>query len=244
MNLAENSNSGPQEIERFNIQFRIQHIILFTTFLVLAFTGWSLKYPEVEYSPILVKIWGGPKMAGKIHVASGITLILDFLYHILYVGYLTITGKIQINPLTTIIPLPKDIVDAYKNILYFLGIGKEKPKFGSYNYMQKFDYWAVFWGMLIIGVSGLALAFPTTAALFIPSWTTNWVWELLFIMHSDEALLAIVFILFWHFYNEHLRPDVFPMSWIWITGKISLEDLKEKHALEYEALFPEISKKE
>jgi cytochrome b subunit of formate dehydrogenase len=149
-----------------------------------------------------------------------------------------------INLKTTIIPLPKDIFDVIKNFMYFFGLSKEKPRFGKYSYAQKFDYWAVFWGMFIIGSSGYALAFPMQISYIIPQFASGWIWELLGLMHSDEALLAIVFILFWHFYNEHLKPEVFPMSWIWITGKISTNKLKHHHPLEYELLFPDEAKKE
>jgi cytochrome b subunit of formate dehydrogenase len=229
----------PKEYLRFNTVERIQHVILFTTFLLLTFTGWALKYPEqtVEHSRWLVRIWGGAKNAGIIHRIAGITMLLDFVWHVLYLAYSLSTGKMKFHKYTTIVPLPKDVVDAVKNILYFVGIGKEKPKFGRFSYIHKFDYWAVFWGMGIIGLSGLFLAFPVWASSLFPSWSVNWIWEVLFIMHSDEALLAIVFILFWHFYNEHLKWHKFPMSMTWITGKISIEDMKHEHPLEYELEF-------
>jgi formate dehydrogenase subunit gamma len=162
---------------------------------------------------------------------------------VLYLGYLLATKRMTINLKTTVIPLPKDIFDVIKNFMYFLGISKEKPRFGKYNYAQKFDYWAVFWGMFIIGFSGFSLAFPMVVSYIIPQSTSHWIWQVLSIMHSDEALLAIVFILFWHFYNEHLKPENFPMSWLWITGKISTEKLKHHHPIEYELLFPEQSDK-
>ncbi|HDO35797.1 MAG TPA: cytochrome b/b6 domain-containing protein [Nitrospirae bacterium] len=229
----------PEEVERFNIIFRIQHVIMFTTFLLLAFTGWGLKFAGLEISSWWIRIWGGAKTAGIIHRVAGVTMILDFAFHVLYVGYLLITGKMQIRTVTTIIPLPKDVKDVVHNFLYFLGIAKTKPKFGRFSYAQKFDYWAVFWGMFIIGLSGLALAFPIQASHLIPEWSTGWIWQLIAILHSDEALLAIVFILFWHFYNEHLKPEVFPMSWVWLTGKIPVKELKQKHPLEYELMFKE-----
>ncbi len=233
----------PKEIERFNIIFRIQHVIMFTTFLVLSFTGWGLKY---AYAPkgvgsALIRFWGGPEMAGLIHRIAGITMLLDFVWHVLYLGYLFAVGRMTINLKTTVIPLPKDIADVIKNFMYFFGISKEKPKFGKYNYAQKFDYWAVFWGMFIIGFSGFSLAFPMLVSYIIPQAASHWIWQVLAIMHSDEALLAIVFILFWHFYNEHLKPENFPMSWLWITGRISTEKLKHHHAIEYELLFPDKS---
>lgn len=227
----------PAEYQRFNITERIQHVIMFVTFLLLSFTGWALKYPEVENSRWLVNLWGGPRSAGIIHRAAGITMLLDFVWHVLYLGYMLATGKMKLRLTTTIIPLPKDVVDMIKNMLYFFGLSKTKPQFGRFSYIHKFDYWAVFWGMGIIGLSGLFLAFPVQAAYLFPSWSVNWIWEVLFIMHSDEALLAIVFILFWHFYNEHLKYNKFPMSMTWITGKISIDDMKHEHPLEYELEF-------
>lgn len=228
----------PGEVERFNVIFRIQHVIMFTTFLLLSFTGWGLKYAEVEQSSWWIRIWGGAETAGIIHRGAGIAMLLDFIWHVAYLAYLFVRGRIKLSANTTVIPLPKDVIDVAHNSLYFLGIAKTKPKFGRFNYAQKFDYWAVFWGMFIIGFSGFALAFPMIVTYIIPEWSTGWIWQLTGIMHSDEALLAIVFILFWHFYNEHLKPEVFPMSWVWLTGKIPVEELKHKHPLEFESMFP------
>lgn len=234
----------PQEIERFNVTFRIQHILMFTTFLLLSFTGWGLKYAHAPagVSSMWIRVWGGPEMAGLIHRIAGVTMLIDFVWHVLYLGYLFVTGQMTIKARTTVIPLPKDVFDIVQNFMYFLGLSKEKPRFAKYSYAQKFDYWAVFWGMFIIGFSGFALAFPMLVSYIVPQAISGWIWEVLSIMHSDEALLAVVFILFWHFYNEHLKPDVFPMSWLWITGKISTEQLRHHHPLEYEMLFPQAAK--
>ncbi len=226
----------PAEVERFDLHLRIQHVIMLTTFLLLFFTGWALKFSAVETSHAWIRIWGGPKAAGMIHRVAGITMLLDGLYHLLYLAVRFFQGKLRFD----LVPVWKDVVDFFQNLRYFLGLSPKRPRFGRFNYLQKFDYWAVFWGIFIIGSSGLALVFPTKAALLFPAWTTDWIWELIYIMHSDEAFLAIVFILFWHFYNEHLRPDVFPMSWVWITGKLSIEELRERHPLEFERLFPEV----
>jgi len=231
------NNNIPAEYQRFNVTERVQHVILLVTFLVLAFTGWALKYPQVENSKWLVNLWGGARTAGIIHRVAGITMLLDFLWHVIYMGYMLGTGRMKVRINTTVIPLPKDIFDMIKNMSYFIGLSKTKPQFGRFTYAHKFDYWAVFWGMGIIGLSGLFLTFPVQASYIFPSWSVNWIWEVLFVMHSDEALLAIVFILFFHFYNEHLRHNKFPMSMIWITGKISIEDMKHEHPLEYELEF-------
>ncbi|HEX9593514.1 MAG TPA: cytochrome b/b6 domain-containing protein [bacterium] len=222
------------EVERINLTFRIQHIIMLTSFLLLFFTGWALKFHEVEGSHRWIQLWGGPKVAGIVHRTAGITMLIDSLFHLCYLGYRASRGKLRWD----LIPDWQDIRDLCQNFRYFLGLSPDKPRFRRFSYLQKFDYWAVFWGIFIIGISGLALTLPTKAALLFPAWTSNWIWELIYIMHSDEALLAIVFILFWHFYNEHLRPDVFPMNWIWLTGKMSVEELQERHPREFERLFP------
>jgi formate dehydrogenase subunit gamma len=233
------TDDRPKEFQRFNVTFRIQHVILLVTFLLLAFTGWSLKYPEpaLEHAGWWVRLWGGPKTAGNIHRVAGVIMVLDFLWHVVYVSYLLLTGKMKFNTTTTVVPLPEDVKNAVQNILYFVGLSKERPRFARYNYIQKFDYWAVFWGMAIIGLSGLILTFPTKAAIFLPQWSANWIWEVFFVLHSDEALLAITYILIMHFYAEHLKWENFPMSMTWITGRVSMEHMKHEHPLEYEQEF-------
>jgi cytochrome b subunit of formate dehydrogenase len=234
----------PQEIERFSLIFRIQHIILFTTFLLLAFSGWALKYPEMEHSRFWVRIWGGAEMAGLIHRIAGVTMLADFIWHNLTMIYMLSRGRIKFDPMTTVVPMPTDAFDFVSNILYYLGLKNEPPPFRRYTYLQKFDYWAVYWGMTIIGTSGFILAFPVFSSAVFPNFTLGWIWPLMRIMHSDEALLAIVFILFIHFYNEHLKPGKFPMSWVWLTGKMSIEELKHHHALDYEYRFGKAEKHE
>jgi cytochrome b subunit of formate dehydrogenase len=135
--------------------------------------------------------------------------------------------------------MPHDLTDFMKNMMYYFGLAKEPPPYRRYSYLQKFDYWAVFWGMAIIGSSGFILAFPVFSSAAFPNFTLDFIWPLIRVMHSDEALLAIVFILFIHFYSEHLKPGKFPMSWVWLTGKMSIEELKHHHGIEYEYLFGE-----
>ncbi len=229
----------PQEIERLSTIFRIQHVILFTTFLLLAFSGWALKYPALEHSRFWVKIWGGPEMAGLIHRVAGVTMLLDFSWHVLYMLYLAATGRMQFHPVTTVIPMPHDLTDFIRNFMYYMGLAKSPPPFRRFSYLQKFDYWAVFWGMAIIGSSGFILAFPVFSSAAFPNFTLGWIWQVLRVLHSDEALLAVVFILFIHFYSEHLKPGKFPMSWTWLTGKISIEEMKHHHTIEYDYMFGE-----
>ena len=129
------------------------------------------------------------------------------------------------------VPQGKDIKDVFANFRYFLYLGK-RPEQDRWNYIEKFDYLAVFWGVMIIGLSGLFLWFPLWFASFLPGWVIN----AAYVIHSDEALLATGFIFFFHFFHTHLRPEIFPMDTVIFTGKVSLEHFKVERPLEYQRL--------
>jgi cytochrome b subunit of formate dehydrogenase len=115
-----------------------------------------------------------------------------------------------------------------------VGLGP-RPRFDRYSYWEKFDYWAVFWGMAIIGTSGLMLWFPAFFARFLPGWIFN----IALVIHGEEALMAMVFIFTVHFFNGHLRPDKFPMDLVIFTGRVSVEELKHERPAEYDRLVTE-----
>ena len=115
---------------------------------------------------------------------------------------------------------------------WFLGMGP-RPQFDRYTYWEKFDYWAVFWGMGVIGFSGLLMWFPEFFLKFLPGWTLN----VALIVHSEEALLAMMFIFTVHFFNGHLRPEKFPMDPVIFSGELTLEELREERPAEYARLI-------
>jgi cytochrome b subunit of formate dehydrogenase len=126
----------------------------------------------------------------------------------------------------------KDIVDLF---LFNIGSRSEKPKFGKFNFKEKFEYWAVVWGSAVMIVTGLMQWYAEAAMIIFPKWAL----DVARIIHGYEAILAFLAVVIWHFYNVHLNPSVFPMSMVWITGRISIEELKENHPLEYEKLVAE-----
>jgi cytochrome b subunit of formate dehydrogenase len=127
------------------------------------------------------------------------------------------------------VPQLKDLRDVIGQFKWFFGLGP-RPRFERYSYMEKFDYWAVFWGVAIIGGSGLLLWFPEFFARFLPGWVFN----VATIVHGDEALLAMSFIFTIHFFNVHFRPEKFPIDLVIFTGRHTVDYLKEEHPLEYE----------
>lgn len=216
---------------RFNIHFRIQHIILFSSVILLILTGIPLKFPDFEPISFLLNLFGGIKNSRVIHRIAASGLIFFMIYHMLWVVFHP-EGR---RDFIMLIPGIKDFKDFFQNIKYFLGWEKERPKFDRFSYIEKFDYWAVYWGCMIMIGSGLFLWFMEPALKIFPKYIIDIAKE----AHSDEALLATLAIVIWHFYNVHFNPSRFPGTLMWLHGKISLEEMKEEHPLEYERIMKE-----
>lgn len=221
-------------VERFTRIERIQHLVLLTTFLGTAFTGMPLKYKASWWAAPLMSTYGGVWLAGRIHRFFAASMLLLGVFHLGYLTYLMIAKRISPFKMP-MFPTLDDVKHVGQNLAYFLGLRKERPAFAKFTYFEKFDYWAVFWGIAIIGGSGLVLWFPTLATKVLPGIAVN----VALIMHSDEALLAVLVIFIWHFYNVHWNPEIFPMSWTMFTGRISARRLKEEHRAEYQQLVKE-----
>jgi len=131
----------------------------------------------------------------------------------------------------SMVPQPRDLVDFWHMVKFFLYLGP-RPKFDRFTYWEKFDYLAVFWGVAIIGCSGLVLWMPTVTTMLVPGWVLN----AAYVIHSDEALLATGFIFLFHFFHTHLRPEAFPMDLVIFLGRMPLATFKEERPLEYERL--------
>jgi cytochrome b subunit of formate dehydrogenase len=136
---------------------------------------------------------------------------------------------------TALLPRKQDISDAVHMFRYNLGAEKYPPHFSRFNFIEKFEYWALVWGSIIMGITGLCLWFKDAVLSFSP----EWVIDLFLVIHFYEALLATLSILIWHFYWTIFNPHVYPMDTIWIDGKISEERLKEEHPAEWEEITRE-----
>ncbi|MDF1562547.1 MAG: cytochrome c3 family protein [Deltaproteobacteria bacterium] len=228
---ADDEEAPPAElpVKRFDIHMRLQHGLMLLSFIVLGVTGWPLKAASTEASLRMTEFLGGQATLALIHRIAGVVMLISAVYHLLYLGIRFARGNLSLG----LVPAPKDVRDLFANLGYFFGLRKERPDFGNWAYHEKFDYWAVFWGVAIMGGSGLLLWFPTWFAKVLPGHAIS----LGQIVHSDEALLAILAIFLWHFYNVHLRPTVFPMSWVWLNGTMPAEAYYEEHRGAYEKQF-------
>jgi len=220
---------------RFGLNIRLQHFILAVGVLILIITGLPIKFHEAMWAKIILKIMGGIQVSRILHRVGASLLFIVSVWHMLYIIF-TKEGRREFIEL---LPRPKDIMDFVQNIKYFLGFVDEKPKFGRFSYIEKFDYWAVYWGMVIMLGSGTILWFHNFFLGVLPKFIIDIAKE----VHSDEAMLATLAIVIWHWYNAHFNPEVFPFNPTIFTGKIPKERMIKEHPLEYEKIIKEKNKK-
>lgn len=215
---------------RMTLNERIQHFILLISFFLLAITGFALKYPEAFWVIWLRNLLGENafELRGIIHRIAAIVLIANSIYHIFYITF-TKRGRILIKDLKF---KKSDFKEFKNNTKYLLGIKKDKPRFGRFSYIEKFEYWALIWGVVLMSITGIILWFEN---LFIPI-ISNLGMEISTIIHFYEAILATLSILVWHFYFVIFNPDVFPMNKSWLTGYLTQEEMELQHPKELEEL--------
>ena len=225
---------APQYYFRLHLFHRILHGVLMTCFLGLAATGMPLRFNQAAWAVSFAQVIGGYGPIQFFHKLFAVLLTLCFLVHLGYVFHLAFVKRARgvfWGP-TSMVPQPKDVADLYQHFRWFFGLGP-RPGFGRFTYWEKFDYWAVFWGMAIIGTSGYVMWFSGFFGQILPGYVFN----LAFLIHADEALLAVWFIFAIHFFNSHLRPDRFPMDLVIFTGRERVDELKESRPAEYERLM-------
>jgi cytochrome b subunit of formate dehydrogenase len=220
-------------LRRFDAFDRVLHGLLMLSFLGVAATGLPLLFHDEPWAGRLSRVFGSFEVAGWLHRVSALLLIGVFVTHLGRLAHRIILRKdygVLWGP-RSMVPQPRDLKDLLGHLRWFVGRGP-RPRFDRYTYWEKFDYWAVFWGMAIIGGSGLLLWFPEFFARFVPGWVFN----VALLVHGEEALLAVGFIFTVHFFNGHLRPEKFPMDPVIFTGSVTATELEEERPDEYARL--------
>ncbi len=234
MNTARQGSPGETWTLRFTVKERILHALIMSTFIGLAMTGIPLLFSSAPWAQRLGTFFGGYAVTGWLHRLFAAVMIGTFLFHVADVAWRAFAKgewrRILWGP-DSMVPQPKDVVQVFQHMRWFVGLGK-RPKFDRFAYWEKFDYWAVFWGMFIIGLSGLMLWFPIFFSKIVPGWMFN----IAMVVHGEEALLAMVFIFTVHFFNGNLRPEKFPMDTVMFDGRESLETLQDERPAYYDRL--------
>jgi cytochrome b subunit of formate dehydrogenase len=230
---------GTASFVRLNLFHRTMHVVVAVSFMGLAVTGLPLKFAESQWARWLIHLMGSFETAGGLHQFFAAVTFGYFVAHLVYLTYFFRCRSKEpffaflIGP-NSMLPRLKDVQDLGNNVRWFLGRGP-RPDFDRWTYWEKFDYWAVFWGVGMIGVSGLFLWFPTFFARFLPGWVLN----VATIIHSDEALLATGFIFIFHYIHTHLRGEKFPLDPVIFAGRITEEEFRAERPAEYRRLREE-----
>ena len=214
---------------RFTRWQRAQHLIMILTFVGLLITGLPQKWPEFQVSIQTVDLLGGIFATRWLHRALGIALTLLAIAHLATVTrYLFFErGK------PTMFVNRRDFTDAIEQLQYYRGQRENEPSFGRYDFRQKFEYWGLLMGTMVMVGSGFVLMYPMQISRFLPA-------ELIpaaKVMHSYEAMLAMLIVVVWHMYSAIFNPHAFPLDRTIFTGKISKDRMREEHPLEYEERF-------
>jgi cytochrome b subunit of formate dehydrogenase len=235
---ASRVRGGGKLYRRFDRFQRTQHMVMMVSFLLLALTGMALKFSYMSWAHTVSRVFGGFEAMGGLHRAAAVTLFVVFVAHLFDVRRrrrrMGVSWReLLLGPDSILFNL-RDVRQILQSIRWFFGLGS-RPAYDRYTYWEKFDYFAVFWGIMVIGSTGLVLWFPELFTHLLPGWSVN----VATIIHSDEALLAVGFIFTVHFFNTHFRPDKFPMDPVIFTGRVPLDELRYDKPEEYRRLLAE-----
>jgi formate dehydrogenase gamma subunit len=208
-------------LTRMDAVQRWQHFILAASFIVLAWTGFALKFPD---SFVAHSLGSYEPFRRWTHRIAGVVLLLAGAYH---VGYILACREGR-RLVKDMMPRLQDAQDAAANVRRLAGLGGDKPKFGRFGYAEKMEYWAVVWGTVIMGATGLVIWFQIQVTHFLPGWAV----DVATTIHYYEAILACLAIVVWHFYHVIFDPDVYPLNRAVLDGRVSRQWLEEEHPLD------------
>jgi cytochrome b subunit of formate dehydrogenase len=230
--VAHQTTASVRHVRRFDAFNRGLHLALMTSFLGLAATGLPLLFSGAPWAARLSRLFGGFQVAGMLHRVFAVVMITTFILHVGRLVHRIVIGREAIlwGP-SSMVPQPRDLREFVAHVKWFVGRGP-RPAFDHFTYWEKFDYWAVFWGMAIIGGSGLMLWFPELFAKVLP----GRVFSIAMLVHGEEALLAVGFIFTIHFFNGHFRPEKFPIDTVIFTGSMPEDEWQDERPGEYERL--------
>jgi cytochrome b subunit of formate dehydrogenase len=215
----------PLRIKRFSKVDRVFHLCLVVTFLIQAATGFGRMYVAAGWGRRVCNLFGGYENASLVHHWVGGVMMAGFAIHVLY-----LLSRIRWNALwqslfgpDSLVPNLQDVRHLWQRLWWFLGLG-HPPKLDRWAYWEKFDYWAVFWGMPLLAITGVMMMYPFWTSQYLPGWSLN----IAALLHRAEAILAVSYIFIVHFFVGHLRRTSFPMNQAMFSGSVLLEEAQDE----------------
>lgn len=221
---------APATVTRFSVSDRWEHFGSMATFLTLVVTGLPQTRPEMHAARALIDFFGGIGTTRIIHRTAGVAFLALMVTHVAR----AVVRAVRERRMPPMIPTRQDFEDVLQTFRHYL-FGEPRPRVGKFDFAEKFEYWGLFLGGIVMSSTGLFLMFPEAVSQFVP----GVVIAATRVMHGMEATFAVMVVILWHSWGVILRPDVFPLDTSIFTGKMALDRLKHEHALEYERLHPE-----
>ena len=217
-----------RELPRMGVHFRVAHGLTLVSFTLLVVTGFALKFPGAWWAQPLLAWEGEVAFRGLVHRIAGVVLLAALVYHAIHL----VVSRRDRRAMRRIVPVPRDLGDAWQMVRFNLGLAKTPPRLGVFSYAEKAEYWAYLWGTFLMAVTGLLLWFDDFSLRHFPKWVSDAATA----AHYYEAILATGAIVVWHFYMVIFDPDVYPMERAWITGHVAEGPLKRHRPGYYRAL--------
>ncbi len=219
---------GTHSYKRFTVGQLIGHMVLASSFIVLAISGFALRYPDSWMTTYLFAEGVGLEARGLLHRVAGVVFVVLMAVHFLHAVF-TKYGR---SELWAMMFWPRDIRDAIHTVAYGLGLAKKPPRLDRYSYKEKAEYWGLLWGSVIMIITGFCMWYADLFLKYFPKIAL----DVAGLVHFYEAWLAVGTIIIWHFYMVMFDPKVYPMNFTWLTGRITNKELHDQHPLEYERI--------
>lgn len=221
-------------IRRFSLYRVVEHQVNAITFIMLVFTGLAQRFHGSGWAAWTIDLFGGIDNTRLVHRWCGTLFALVLFQHALIASYLFLVRRARPAMVIT----KKDFLDAVQNLRYYFGISEHPAQCDRYDYKQKFEYWGVLLGGVLMVVTGFMLWFPTAVFHLLPFLPGQLI-PAAKVAHSNEAMMAFLIIVTWHIYNAVFSPEVFPLDTSIFTGRISVERMRHEHPVEYERILAE-----
>jgi formate dehydrogenase subunit gamma len=220
---------------RFSVRRRIEHACVGLLFIVLAATGLTQEFFRARWAEWMIGAMGGIDRVRWVHRGAGIAFTVVVVAHLATALWEVASGRAR----PSMVPVRKDFRDAITMMRYYLRLSDESARFDRFDYRQKFEYWGLVLGSLVMIVTGFMLYFPVVTTRFLP----GEVIPAALMAHGREGLLAFLVVITWHLYNAHLSPEAFPFDTSIFTGTVSRERMEKEHPLEYARMLAEAEEK-